>query len=54
VVAQAYGADTPSRANVGASLRKVRNLLTELGRVTPLAQRLCETFGISTPVMRDD
>ncbi len=46
VLAEAYGPSAPSRDEVRASLRKVRNLLTELGLVTPASKRLWQTFGI--------
>jgi hypothetical protein len=46
VLAEAYGPASPSRDATRASLRKVRNLLTELGLVTPPAKRLWKAFGI--------
>jgi hypothetical protein len=46
VLAEAYGPGSPSRAATRESLRKVRNLLTELGLVTPPAKRLWKAFGI--------
>jgi hypothetical protein len=46
VLAEAYGPSAPARDEVRASLRKVRNLLTELGLVTPASKRLWQTFGI--------
>jgi len=52
VLAEAYGPGTPSRDEVRASLRKVRNLLSELGLISPLAKKLWRRFGIweETPV----
>ena len=49
VLAEAYGIESSSREEVRASLRKVRNLLVELGLVTGPAQRLWEAFGIWAP-----
>jgi P-aminobenzoate N-oxygenase AurF len=49
VIAEAYGVESSSRDEVRASLRKVRNLLVELGLVTVPAKRLWETFGIWAP-----
>jgi P-aminobenzoate N-oxygenase AurF len=49
VIAEAYGVESSSREEVRASLRKVRNLLVELGLVTVPAKRLWETFGIWAP-----
>jgi hypothetical protein len=46
VIAEAYGPASPSRDATRESLRKVRNLLIELGLVTPPAKRLWKTFGI--------
>jgi hypothetical protein len=46
VIAEAYGPGSPARANVQASLRKVRNLLDELGLITPVSKRLWKAFGI--------
>ncbi|MDQ1510993.1 MAG: hypothetical protein QOG50_2837 [Actinomycetota bacterium] len=46
VLAEAYGPGSPSRAATRESLRKVRNLLTELGLVSPPAKRLWKAFGI--------
>jgi hypothetical protein len=46
VLAQAYGPGSPSRAETRASLRKLRDLLTELGLVTPPAKLLWKAFGI--------
>jgi hypothetical protein len=46
VLAEAYGPASPSRDATRESLRKVRNLLTELGLVTPTAKRLWKAFGI--------
>jgi hypothetical protein len=49
VITEAYGVESSSREEVRASLRKVRNLLVELGLVTVPAKRLWETFGIWAP-----
>jgi hypothetical protein len=46
VIAEAYGPASPSRDATRESLRKVRNLLSELGLVTPPAKRLWKTLGI--------
>jgi P-aminobenzoate N-oxygenase AurF len=46
VLAEAYGPASSSRDETRASLRKVRNLLTELGLITAPAKRLWKTFGI--------
>jgi hypothetical protein len=46
VIAEAYGPASPSRDAVRESLRKVRNLLIELGLVTPPAKRLWKALGI--------
>jgi hypothetical protein len=46
VLAEAYGPGTPSRDEVRASLRKVRNLLDELGLISPLSRKLWRRFGI--------
>jgi hypothetical protein len=46
VIADAYGPDSAARANVQASLRKVRTLLDDLGLITPLSKRLWKAFGI--------
>jgi hypothetical protein len=46
VLAEAYGPGTPSRDEVRASLRKVRNLLGELGLISPLSRKLWRRFGI--------
>jgi hypothetical protein len=46
VLAEAYGPASPSRAATRESLRKVRNLLTELGLVTRPAKWLWKTFGL--------
>jgi hypothetical protein len=46
VLADAYGPGSASRDDVRASLRKVRQVMTELGLVTPAAKRLWLTFGI--------
>jgi len=46
VLAEAYGPTSPARDATRESLRKVRNLLTELGLVTGPAKRLWKAFGI--------
>jgi hypothetical protein len=46
VLRQAYGPGSPSRQDAKDSLRKVRNLLVELGLVTPAAKRLWRRLGI--------
>ena len=46
VIAEAYGPASPARDATRQSLRKVRNLLIELGLVTPAAKRLWKAFGI--------
>jgi hypothetical protein len=46
VLAEAYGPTSPARDATRQSLRKVRNLLAELGLVTPPAKRLWKAFGI--------
>jgi hypothetical protein len=46
VIAEAYGPSAPSRDATRASLRKVRNLLSELGLITPVSKRLWKAFGI--------
>jgi P-aminobenzoate N-oxygenase AurF len=46
VLAEAYGPGSTSRVETRASLRKVRNLLTELGLITAPAKRLWKSFGI--------
>ena len=46
VLAEAYGPRSPAQTEVRASLRKVRNLLTELGLVTPVSKRCWTAFGI--------
>jgi hypothetical protein len=46
VLREAYGKDAPARTEVRASLRKVRNLLVDLGLVTPLSKRLWRALGI--------
>jgi hypothetical protein len=46
VIADAYGPASPARDATRQSLRKVRNLLIELGLVTPAAKRLWKAFGI--------
>jgi hypothetical protein len=46
VIAEAYGPGSPSRDATRDSLWKVRNLLTELGLITPPAKQLWKTFGI--------
>ena len=46
VIAQAYGPGSQAREDVRQSLRKVRQLLSELGLVTPAARRLWRAFGI--------
>jgi hypothetical protein len=46
VIAAAYGPGASSRDATRASLRKVRNLLTELGLITGPAKRLWKAFGI--------
>ncbi len=46
VIAEAYGPASSARDATRASLRKVRDLLTELGLVTPPAKRLWKTLGI--------
>jgi P-aminobenzoate N-oxygenase AurF len=46
VLAEAYGPGTRSRDEVRASLRKVRNLLGELGLISPLSRKLWRRFGI--------
>ena len=43
VLTDAYGPGTPSRDEVRASLRKVRNLLTELELVTPVSKQMWRT-----------
>jgi hypothetical protein len=45
-LAEAYGPGSAARDETRASLRKVRNLLTELGLITPISKRLWRTFGI--------
>jgi hypothetical protein len=46
VIAEAYGPASASRDATRESLRKVRNLLVELGLVTAPAKRLWTAFGI--------
>jgi hypothetical protein len=46
VLREAYGKDAPSRDEVRASLRKVRNLLVDVGLVTPVSKRLWRALGI--------
>jgi para-aminobenzoate N-oxygenase AurF len=46
VLREVYGKDAPSRDEVRASLRKVRNLLVEVGLVTPVSKRLWRALGI--------
>jgi hypothetical protein len=46
VLADAYGPGSAARANVQASLRKVRTLLDDLGLITPVSKRLWKAFGI--------
>jgi hypothetical protein len=46
VLHEAYGKDAPSRDEVRASLRKVRNLLVDVGLVTPVSKRLWRALGI--------
>ena len=46
VIRQAYGPDSPSRQQARDSLRKVRNLIVELGLVTPASKRLWRGLGI--------
>jgi hypothetical protein len=46
VLRVAYGPGSQSRQDARDSLRKVRNLLVELGLVTPVAKRLWRRFGI--------
>jgi hypothetical protein len=46
VLRQAYGPGSQSRQDAKDSLRKVRNLLVELGLVTPAAKRLWRRLGI--------
>jgi hypothetical protein len=46
VLREAYGPGSQSRQDARDSLRKVRNLLVELGLVTPVAKRLWRRFGI--------
>ena len=46
VLENAFGDGSPARANVRASLRKVRTLLNELGLITPMSRRLWKAFGI--------
>lgn len=43
---QAYGPHSPSRQEAKDSLRKVRNLLVELGLVPPVSKRLWRRLGI--------
>jgi hypothetical protein len=43
---QAYGSHSPSRQEATDSLRKVRNLLVELGLVPPVSKRLWRRLGI--------
>jgi hypothetical protein len=54
VLAEAYGAGTPSRDEVRASLRKVRSLLTDLELVTPVSKRMWRSFGIWEETRVDD
>ena len=54
VLAEAYGPASPSRDEVRASLRKVRNLLIELGLVTPVSKKMWQAFGIWEETGRDD
>jgi len=46
VLTEAYGPASPARDATRESLRKVRNLLIELGLVTPTTTRLWKAFGI--------
>jgi hypothetical protein len=46
VLAEAYGPGSAARAEVRTSLRKVRNLLAELGLITPITKRLWKVLGI--------
>ena len=46
VLREAYGPDSASRQDVRDSLRKVRTLLTDLGLVTPVSQRLWRRLGL--------
>jgi hypothetical protein len=46
VLAEAYGPESLARDATRESLRKVRNLLVELGLVTPTTKRLWKAFGI--------
>jgi hypothetical protein len=46
VIREAYGRGTPSRDEVRSSLRKVRNLLVDLGLVGPLTTPIWKAFGI--------
>jgi hypothetical protein len=46
VLRQAYGPGSQNRQDAKDSLRKVRNLLVELGLVTPAAKRLWQRLGI--------
>jgi hypothetical protein len=46
VLREAYGPGSQNRQDAKDSLRKVRNLLVELGLVTPAAQRLWRRLGI--------
>jgi hypothetical protein len=46
VIADAYGPGSAARTNAQASLRKIRNLLDELGCITPASVRLWKAFGI--------
>jgi P-aminobenzoate N-oxygenase AurF len=46
VLRDAYGPGSQNRQDAKDSLRKVRNLLVELGLVTPAAKRLWHRFGI--------
>jgi hypothetical protein len=46
VLREAYGPGSPNRQDAKDSLRKVRNLLVELGLVPPAAKRLWQRLGI--------
>jgi hypothetical protein len=45
-IAEAYGPGSIAREQTQASLRKVRDLLVEVGLVTPFSRRLWRAFGI--------
>ena len=46
VLREAYGPDSASRQDVRDSLSKIRNLLTDLGLVTPASQGLWRRLGL--------